>query len=249
MAVFFGEKMVIRFKGLRENENFIAGFWGVVREVNSRFNTCTVLMSKTQQLYTDIPVRSMQWVLDKTDYVPSERDLPPVGAGVFVCTPEGTIDSAFILCSGYFPGETSEHKLYAQNNSEKEDKNAIKESVSQGGWTETEDSRNGNRLIKSLDEKIKIELNKEEDSKNSRKKEISLIAWENEIHISEEGFSIQDKNKNKVVNDKDGLKVEDVNGNKLTMSKSGIVIEVKNGSKIEMTSTSTVINGNLEVLK
>lgn len=177
-----------------ERSNFLddrIGFWANVESVNSQNNTVDVT-ADIGILYRNIPVMSREWVnvSDEKDYVTAERDLPPTGARVFVLTPTRTITGAFVLCSGFARGEEDTHTLYATSDDEQEEKNNTREKVTQGGWNETEDYANGNKNFVSADGNIKFAVNTKENSDKEQKKEVSLVAWENEIHITEEGMTI-----------------------------------------------------------
>lgn len=167
------------------------GFWGNVESVNSQNNTVDVT-ADIGILYRNIPVMSHEWVnaTDSKNYVTAERNLPPVGARVFVLTPTRTITGAFVLCSGYARGEADTHTLYAKNDSEQEEKNTVREKITQGGWNNKEDYANGNSSFTSQDGKIAININPVENSDKGQSKEVSLIAWDNEVHISESGITI-----------------------------------------------------------
>lgn len=167
------------------------GFWGNVEKVNSQNNTVDVT-ADIGFLYRNIPVMSHEWVnaTDNKDYVTAERNLPPVGARVFVLTPTRTITGAFVLCSGYARGEEDTHVLYAKNDSEQAEKNAVREKVTQGGWTVKEDYANGNSSFTSQDGKIAVNVNPIENSNKGQSKEVSLTAWNNEVHITESGITI-----------------------------------------------------------
>lgn len=178
----------------RASANFLdnrIGFWGDVAAVNSQNNTVDVT-ADIGLTYRNIPVMSREWVnaSDAKDYVTAERNLPPVGARVFVLTPTRTVTGGFVLCSGFAKGEEDTHTLYAASDEEQEDKNSVRERVTQGGWNETEDYANGNFAAKSQDGNITFSVNTAENSEKEQKKEVSLVAWSNEIHITEQGISV-----------------------------------------------------------
>lgn len=178
------------------------GFWGDVTAVNSQMNAVDVI-ADIGITFRNIPVMSREWVnaSDGKDYVTAERDLPPIGSRVFVLTPTHTITGAFVLCSGYSKGDTDTHTLFAASDDKQEEKNAERERVTQGGWNETEDYNNGNRNFVSADGNISIAVNTAENSDKEQKKEVSLIAWKNEIHVTEEGVEITiPKNANLTLN-------------------------------------------------
>lgn len=177
------------------SKNFLdnrCGFWADVIAVNSENNSVNVI-ADIGVTYRNIPVSSQEWVNadENKDYVTAQRYLPPVGARVFVLTPSHSIESAFVLCSGYVRGETATHTLYAKNSSEVDDKNNTSERITQGGWKVTEDYNNGNKNFVSQDEKIKIAVNTAKNTQKSQNKEVAITAWNTEIHITDQGLEIK----------------------------------------------------------
>lgn len=238
---------------VREN-NYLSGrigFWGTVSAQNSLSNTVTVI-SDTGYEYSGIPVFSKEWVTidDNKDYIPSTRNLPPVKSRVFVLTPTFTAVGAFVLCSGFSRGDENIRTLWAQSESELEEKNNSRETKTQGGWDITENYKNGNSTFYSNDEDIKLDVQVVDDEQDSNnKKKIMLTAWDNVITISEDGISIADKNDNSVVADDSGIIITDANENTITLNNSGINITDKNKKKILMSSSGVVIkDDNTEVL-
>ena len=168
------------------------GFWADVTEVNSEANTCNIL-SDTGFPFRNIPVATKEWITPKSvatetytdrNYTTAERNLPPVGSRVFVLTPTKTIAGAFILCSGYTYGDKETHTLFEAN------KEGIRETKTQGGWTKQEFYKNGNVYLESNDSNIKLEINVADDTDNSKEKKLTLSAWNTEITITEEGLSV-----------------------------------------------------------
>lgn len=160
------------------------GEWGTVEEVNSKLNQVNVLTRRGLRLI-GIPVFSQEWVVDKDDYVASSRNLPPVGASVFVLMPTKTATGAFVLCSGFPLCEPSLQNLFAKDDSELEEKNNTKETVTQGGWDITENYNTGIVKFVSKDEKISLIV----DSENK----ISLKAFDCEIQITPDNVTIKPK--------------------------------------------------------
>lgn len=195
--------------------NYLAnriGFWAIVKEVNSLNNTVTVV-SDTGFEYPNIQVVSDEWVTvdDSKNYIPSTRNLPPKNSRVFVLTPTFTAVGAFVLCSGFSRGDENIRTLWASSESELENKNNCRETKTQGGWDITEEYKNGNFKAASNDEKIVFTVNPVEDSQNSQNKEITLEAWGNTITINEDGISIIDKNKKKIITSNSGVSIKDDN--------------------------------------
>lgn len=160
------------------------GVWGVVEEVNSKLNQVNVTTNRGLK-FIGIPVISNEWVLTKDDYVPSSRNLPPVGATVFVLMPNKTVSGAFVLCSGFLARETTEQVLFAKNDSELEEKNNTRERITQGGWDITEEYETGIVKFKSKDENITLLI----DSEN----EITLTAYDNVITITKDEVKLEPK--------------------------------------------------------
>ena len=195
--------------------NYLAnriGFWAIVKEVNSLNNTVTVV-SDTGFEYPNIQVVSDEWVTvdDSKDYIPSTRNLPPKNSRVFVLTPTFTAVGAFVLCSGFSSGDENIRTLWASSESELENKNNCRETKTQGGWDITEEYKNGNFKAASNDGNIEINVNPAADSQKSKNKEISVKAWGNTITINEDGISIIDKNKKKIITSNSGVSIKDDN--------------------------------------
>lgn len=195
--------------------NYLAnriGFWAIVKEVNSLNNTVTVV-SDTGFEYPNIQVVSDEWVTvdDSKDYIPSTRNLPPKNSRVFVLTPTFTAVGAFVLCSGFSRGDENIRTLWASSESELDNKNNCRETKTQGGWDITEEYKNGNFKAASNDGNIEINVNPAADSQKSQNKEISVKAWGNTITINEDGISIIDKNKKKIITSNSGVSIKDDN--------------------------------------
>lgn len=229
--------------------NFLAGrigFWALVKEVNSINNTVTVI-SDTGFIFKNIPVKSDEWVTinDSKDYIPSQRNLPPINSRVFVLTPTYSATGAFILCSGFSRGDENIRKLWASGEGELEDKNNCRETKTQGGWDITEEYANGNYKAVSNDENIEFQANPVQDDDKSQNKEISLKAWGNTIVINEDGISVTDANDNTVEATSEGIVIKDKVDNKynsIQMADSGITITDIYGNKIELKVTGTSPN-------
>ena len=198
-----------------ENNNFLAnriGFWAIVKEQNSLNNTVTVV-SDTGYEYGNIPVVSGEWVTvdDNKQYIPSTRNLPPKNSRVFVLTPTYSASGAFVLCSGFTRGDENIRELWAQNESQLEDKNNSRETITQGGWDITEEYANGNFSAISNDENIKFNVNTTENTQKSQPKEVSVMAWGNTIIINENGITITDANNKKIITSNSGVSIKDDN--------------------------------------
>ena len=220
------------------------GFWALVKDVNSKNNTVTVV-SDTGFEYSNIPVKSDEWVTLKDNYIPSQGSLPPKNSRVFVLTPTFTAVGAFVLCSGFSRGDENIRTLWAANDNELEDKNNSRETKTQGGWDITEEYANGNYKAASNDENIVFQANPVQDDDKSQNKEISLNAWGNTIVINEDGIAVTDANNNTVEATSNGIIIKDKFDNKyntIQLSDSGISITDINGNKIELTLIGTSPN-------
>ena len=245
------------------NKNYLAeriGFWALVKEVNSLNNTVTVV-SDTGFEFPNIQVKSDEWVTvdNNKDYIPSQRNLPPVNSRVFVLTPTYTAVGAFVLCSGFSRGDENIRTLWAENDNQVQDKNNCRETKTQGGWDITEEYSNGNFKAESNDGNITINVNTAEDSQKSQLKEVSVTAWNNKVVINEDGISVVDKNGNTIKSISKKLLLEvvekqEVAGQEVITSKSSLSLEnnkatldIDSKSKIEATTSSVKINNHLEV--
>lgn len=220
------------------------GFWALVKEQNSKTNTVTVI-SDTGFEYPNIAVKSDEWVtVDKSkDYIPSQRNLPPVNSRVFVLTPTYSAAGAFILCSGFSRGDENIRTIWAQNNNEVEEKNNSRETKTQGGWDYTEQYKNGNINIESNDKKVKLNVQLV-DVDNSNKKKIELEAWNNKITLDENGIVLKDDNNNEIKRDSNGITITDKNNNVIKMTSAGIEITDKNSNTITTTSSDIQITAS-----
>ena len=210
------------------NNNYLKGrigFWALVTAVNSRNNTVTVVSDTGYEL-KNIPVVSGEWVTvdENKNYIPSQRNLPPVNSRVFVLTPTYTAVGAFVLCSGFSRGDENIRTLWAANENELEDKNNCREVKTQGGWDITEEYANGNFKAISNDGNIKFNVNTEENSQKSQPKEVSVTAWGNSIIINENGVSYTDANGNEIQSTSSGITITDANNNTIEMGASGVTI-------------------------
>lgn len=209
------------------------GMWASVIAVHSESNSVDIL-TDTGYSCINIPVVSTEWICNDTNksFVSGERNLPPVKSRVFVLMPYRTMDGAFVLCSGYTKGDTGTHNLWAKSKNDIEKFNYIKEKISLSGWKYKEYEKDGNKVVESLDGKIKIELVLADNSEDNLVKGINIESWDNTVKVTPDGISVEDKN-----------------GNKLETKSSGIEITDKNGNKIESTTNSLKFNGNLEVIQ
>lgn len=179
------------------------GFWATVTEVNSMENNVRVI-SDSKMEYIGIPVVSLdEWVCKGEEYVTGSRNLPPVGARVFVLVPAGTISSAFVLCSGYTRGDGATHALWGTD-SDAEEKSRIRERVSQGGWNKQENYDTGKYTVMSKDGNLSLSIDLENQMAtvsvwnsiievNGNDEKITLSAWDTAIEINADGVKLAPK--------------------------------------------------------
>lgn len=189
------------------------GFWGNVIGIDTESLSVDV-QACTGMKYKGIPCISQEWVVyDKNkNYVPAERDLPPLNSRVFVLMPTHTLSGAFVLCSGFARGEPSVKGLFAKNETEKEEYRTIKEHITQGGWKEKEFAETGNKTLESEDGNISVNIITKDDNQKGIKKEVSIKAWNQTVKINADGVYINTDKKVKI----DGSEV-DLNGDSQTL--------------------------------
>lgn len=234
------------------------GFWADVVDVNSNNNTVTVINDQEWEI-PDIRVAAKEWIVkeENKDFASTERNLPPIGARVFVLVPDGNIESALIICSGIPRKEPDVQGVWANVDESTEDGkkeiqrlNRIKEVISQGGWHIKENYDTGNYSIESAEEDIKLVVNpvqvEDEDTGEIKEyKTVKLTLWDNEIEISpvkddekglEKKIQITLLENTITITDK-GLVIEDINENKITTDDKGVLIDDTNGVEIKTSSS------------
>lgn len=171
-----------------ENPNLFEnriGFWADVVEVDSTQNKVNVV-SDVGHLLQGIPVVSNEWVCSKNEernYLTASRNLPPIGARVFVLTPNQTISSAFVLCSGFPQGEPSTKTYFADSKNKSRYTNE-RFTKTMGGWELTENYKTGNINLVSKDKDISVGLNCSDDNEVNLNKGISIKAYGVELKIN-----------------------------------------------------------------
>ena len=223
-------------------DNRIA-FWADVIDVDSSTNSCTVVNDQGLTI-PNIQIAAKGWVVKEEgkEYASCERNLPPIGARVFVLVPDGNIANAIVLCSGFPLGEPDVQSLWTNADGSTEDgqkqiqkMNRIAESVSQGGWHITEKYDTGNYKFESADGKLSLEINPvqvndKETGSVIEQQIIKLVAWDNSIEISpvkDESKGIEKKVSLTImgntfdITDK-GITITDINKNEIIMSDSGL---------------------------
>ena len=197
------------------------GCWGVVQAVNSTSNSVDVYLD-TGVFVSSIPVSSKEWVKETTEgekYVSGERNLPPKDSRVFIMMPSGTIDSAFVLCSGFSIYETPHVDAFmAKDDSEKEKKDPVRQRVLPGNWKTEYNHDNGTAKVVSPDEKTSFLLDYEPDDP--------------ELHISL--F--------------DETKIDAVSGKDMKITCFDTVITIKDGEiTIDVPKSAIKVNGDVSV--
>ena len=232
------------------------GFWGDVSAVDSNTNSCTVINDQGLEI-PGIQVAAREWIAKESnkDYASCERKLPPIGARVFVLTPDGNIANALILCSGYPLLETDVQTLWAdvdpstQEGQEKIQRlNRIGEEITQGGWHKTEFYDTGNSSIVSNDGNVSLTVNTKKNEDEEQEIELVLSAWNNVIKIDSDGINIEDKSGNKIEATADGLKITDKNANVINMTSTNIQIVADHSKKIKIANGETSLQSLLSDL-
>lgn len=129
------------------------GAWGIVREVYGEDHSADVLIDSGVLIY-HIPVSSKAWVCPGDTYTCGERDLPPVGARVFVLMPTGNFDGCFVLCSGFVVTDKAQEDAFLG-----EGKENIRKHVSPGNWKTESHDATGTYEIVSPDERTSLKIN------------------------------------------------------------------------------------------
>jgi hypothetical protein len=157
------------------------GFYGMITEVHPEDNTVHVRMDTGREL-SGVRVASLEWVTidEEKGFLSGEWRPPPVNTFVFCIMPTGEPSSAFVLCS-MVGRQVAAHSAFKE---ESEDAKYIKKQVDNSGWVRTLDYRSGTRTIQSKpkDEKIKLEINQEEEGKEK----VTLRIYSHIITIDEE---------------------------------------------------------------
>lgn len=157
MAV--GETYITSFL---DNSSFLngrVGFWGTVCKQKIDTHRVDVIMDIGRKIL-DIPVAMNTWVTknDNDNYVTGERNLPPIGAFVFVLMPTKTVSGAFVLCSGIPYGEAFASDFY--KNTEPDTKTTTKKDF--GKWQIDKNRDNGDLTIANSEKEITLNV----DDKN-----------------------------------------------------------------------------------
>lgn len=150
------------------------GFWGTVFDVHPETNRVDVLMDIGIVL-PGLPVGMAEFVKENsiggTTFYSGKVDLPARESYVFCLMPNGTLTSAFVLCSGIPYGNDYSKKFFSQGESEKSKFPLIEKITDQEGWTITKKKDTGNMFIQNVDGSISFELCREDDKQETSKKQ------------------------------------------------------------------------------
>lgn len=177
----------IQNQGFQVKEATSYGFWGVVKEVDSRINTVDVRRG-SGVVIKNIPVATCnEWVCEFKDkkYISGARNLPPINARVFVLMPTGTYEGAFVLCSGLSSYEDAHKKAFmAKDESELHDKNNRRKIVTVGNWEVSYNYQNASCEIQSPGRADGIVIRLYD---NEKEKKASIQAFESTFIIEKDG--------------------------------------------------------------
>ena len=149
------------------------GFWGTVADVHPETNRVDILMDIGIYL-PGIPVGMNDYVrenkIGNVTFYSGKVDLPARESYVFCLTPNGSLTSAFVLCSGIPYGNSFSKKFFSSNDTEKDNFPLVEKKTDQEGWTITKKKDTGNLFIENVDKSITFELCREDDKQDSDKK-------------------------------------------------------------------------------
>jgi hypothetical protein len=161
------------------------GVWGVVTDVNAK-TACVDVRLSSGVILKEVPVACMnEWVCEYKDvgYVSGARNLPPEHARVFLLMPTGSFESAFVLCSGLSRYEKAHEKAFmAASDSERTEKNTVRETCLPGKWKSRYDYQTGAYHLASPSEKIHLTVHDDNE-----KQEAALSAFGTDITIDKNG--------------------------------------------------------------
>lgn len=156
------------------------GYFAVVKYVNPK--SCTVdLIMDTGVFLNAVEVISNEWVYDHDGYVSGERNLPPVGARVFVFMPTGNIESSIVIGSALSVTEALHKKGFMDGSDDEQKKNAVtRKIVYPGNWKSEYNYTDASFSLVSPDEKTSISYSAE----NSEKKRIVVLKVFDEVSLT-----------------------------------------------------------------
>jgi hypothetical protein len=150
-----------------------SGAWGRVEKTYSGDHSADVFLD-TGVYLKRCPVRSNEWVVSGDEYTSGERDLPPIGAWVFVLMPYNTTyDGCFVLCSGFVANDKPQKETFME-----EDKEKSRKRITPGNWKELYDCATGTRETVSPDGKTSLKIDYGTAAETKDKPELHLVLFE-----------------------------------------------------------------------
>ena len=215
------------------------GCWAVVQTVDSKSNSVDVYLD-TGVFVGSVPVSSKEWVKESDEYVSGERNLPPQDSRVFIMMPSGTIDSAFVLCSGFSIYETPHIDAFmAKDDSEKEKKDPVRQRVLPGNWKTEYNHNNGTAKVVSPDEKTSFLLDYEPDDP-----ELHMSLFDETKIDAVSGKDMKITCFDTVITIKDGEITIDVPKSAIKVN-GDVSVEASGNASVK--ATKTTVEGNVEV--
>lgn len=193
---------------------------GIVKQVYSDQNRADVEVNGFT--LPRIDVRSLEWVtpddITTPTFITGERDLPPKNAKVMVIFPNGTLDSAFVLCSVFDPMQKKQDADFLVAG---EERTYLK--INEQKWTITYDKDSGDYIWSSDSDDtntITININRTDEY-------VKIQVGDHLIHIDK----------------KNGKVIMDAGGTSITLDGTTPEITIEDGSNvIVMDATGVDIN-------
>ena len=211
----------------RQPMDVVFGMWGKVVERHSEDHTVDILTDRGMNI-SRIPVASREWAFDGDTPI-GGRDLPPKDAYVFLIMPDGLIERAFVLASGFPRSSKNFKNEFLVKDKEKEALSKV-----EGGWQKTYDKEKGDTLIED-DNGFTLTVKKSD-------KIIEMEDWhKNHITIDKNGIKVVDINNNTITLNSNGAEVKDANSNIITMDSSGVLVKDMSGNEVQLTASGATI--------
>ncbi|MFA5048659.1 MAG: hypothetical protein WC516_06565 [Patescibacteria group bacterium] len=177
----------------------IPPIWGKVVQVSGKNHVDVELTNGLRLVY--VPVRSERWVKKVSSESTGHKDIPGVGSKVLLVFPDGIIENALILCSGFDSLDDSQKEVLL-----KDDERELEIDIDEFGWKITKDKETGEITIESPDDTYKVT--------------ISIDIAGKEININQDFTGSE----NDVMMDANGINISDKNGNTIEMSSTSILM-------------------------
>jgi hypothetical protein len=195
--------------------NILPPMWGKVAKISGPNHVDLQLANGINLTY--VPIISLKWVKKLDSKSTGRKDIPTEGSKVLVIFPDGIMDNALVLCSGFDPlVEWQKAEILVED-----EENLIIE-VDEYGWKTTINKTDGSHLIESPDDHI-IRI----DADGIYVKDPSG----NEILMDASGTIVTDSNGNTITMSSSGISLEDSNGNTIEMAATSVKI---NGTSLEV---------------